>query len=93
MKYANIDANNQILGWYDSEIHDVIPEPNVQVTDEVWQNAIDSSHNTIIDGVTSQMDHRSETQKADDVRMIRNDMLVTDVDPMVTNPLRWERVD
>ena len=89
MKYAHVDNNGQILGWYESEIHDTIPEPNVQVSDAVWQNALDSSHNTIIDGVTSQTDHRSEAQKSTDVRMLRNELLVTDVDPIVTNPLRW----
>ena len=89
MKYANVDENGQILGWYDAEIHSTIPEPNIQVTDEVWQNAINLSHNTIIDGVTSQTDHRSEAQKSTDVRLLRNELLVTDVDPIVTNPLRW----
>jgi len=89
MKYAHVDTNGQILGWYESDIHDTIPEPNVQVTEEVWQNAIDSSHNTIIDGVTSQVDYRNETQKANDTRLFRNQLLVAEVDPIVTNPLRW----
>lgn len=89
MKYAHVDGNNQILGWYEDEIHSTIPEPNVQVSEEVWQNAINSSHNTIIDGVTSQVDHRTDAQKAEGIRMIRNELLVTEVDPIVTNPLRW----
>jgi len=89
MKYAHIDDNGQILGWYDQEIHQSIPEPNVQVSEEVWQNALDSSHNTIIDGVTSQVDHRSTEQKASDARFLRNELLVSEVDPIVTNPLRW----
>jgi len=89
MKYAHIDNNGQILGWYAREVHDAIPEPNVQVSEEVWQNALDSSHNTIIDGVTSQVDHRTSEQKANDARTYRNQLLVLDVDPIVTNPLRW----
>ena len=89
MKYAHVDGSGQILGWYDDEIHQSIPEPNVQVSEEVWQNAINSSHNTIIDGVTSQEDHRTDAEKAEGVRMMRNELLVTEVDPIVTNPLRW----
>ena len=89
MKYAHIDNNGQILGWYDDEIHDSVPEPNVQVSEEVWQNAIDSGHNTIIDGVTSDTDHRSDDVKASDARAVRNMLLVSEVDPIVTNPLRW----
>lgn len=89
MKHAHIDNNGQILGWYDDEIHASVPEPNVQVSEEVWQNALDSNHNTIIDGVTSQVDHRTEAQKAEGARMFRNELLVSEVDPIVTNPLRW----
>jgi len=89
MKQAHVDSNGQILGWYDPEIHNSIPEPNIQVTEEVWQNAINNSHNTIIDGVTSQVDHRSDEQKAKDARTRRNMLLTTIVDPIVTNPLRW----
>jgi len=89
MKYAHVDNNGQILGWYDQEIHTDIPEPNVEVSEEVWQNSINHSHNTIIDGVTSQVDHRSTEQKASDARMYRDQLLQTEVDPVVTNPLRW----
>jgi len=89
MKIAHVDNNGQILGWYDQEIHTDIPEPNVEVSEEVWQNAIDSSHNTIIGGVTSQVDYRSAEQKASDTRFYRNELLVREVDPIVTNPLRW----
>lgn len=89
MKYAHVDNNGQILGWYDDEIHASVPEPNVEVSEEVWQNAINSSHNTIIDGVTSEVDHRSEEQKTSDARALRNILLVSEVDPIVTNPLRW----
>lgn len=89
MKYAHVDGSGQILGWYDDEIHQSIPKPNIQVSEEVWQNAINSSHNTIIDGVTSQVDHRTEAEKAEGIRMIRNELLVTEIDPIVTNPLRW----
>jgi hypothetical protein len=89
MKYAHVDNNGQILGWYDQEIHQSIPEPNVQVAEDIWQHAINSSHNTIIDGVTSQVDHRSDDQKSKDARLFRNELLAREVDPIVTNPLRW----
>jgi len=89
MKQAHVDDNGQILGWYDPEIHNSIPEPNIQVTEEIWQNAINNSHNTIIDGVTSLADHRTIEQKAKDARTQRNMLLTTIVDPIVTNPLRW----
>lgn len=89
MKYAHIDSNGQILGWYDDEIHPSIPTPNAQVSEEVWQASIDANHNTIIDGVTSSVDHRSDDQKARSIRRGRNERLVREVDPIVTNPLRW----
>lgn len=45
MKYAHVDKNNKLLGWYDKEIHDVIPTPNIEVTDDIWQAAIEINSN------------------------------------------------
>lgn len=44
MKYAHI-IDNKLQGWYDTEIHTEIPTPNIEVTDEVWQEAINISAN------------------------------------------------
>lgn len=69
MKIAHYDnTNGKILGWYDTEIHSKIPVPNVEVIDDVWQNAIDSNHNHItVDGVTSSVDFRT-AQEIEDAR-------------------------
>lgn len=41
MKYAHIENNtNKILGWYSDDIHSDIPTPNIEVTYEVWQEAL-----------------------------------------------------
>lgn len=41
MKYAHLEKNtNKILGWYSDDIHLDIPTPNIEVTDEVWQEAL-----------------------------------------------------
>tara|TARA_R100001460_G_scaffold55594_2_gene94955 strand:- start:1991 stop:2326 length:336 start_codon:yes stop_codon:yes gene_type:complete len=46
-KYAHIDENNILKGFYDNEVHDSIPTPNVSLTDEQWQTALDNNHNYI----------------------------------------------
>lgn len=61
MKKAHINENNQLLGWYDEEIHTSIPAPNIEVTEEVWQHAIDNNHNKVnADGTTESADFRTE---------------------------------
>lgn len=51
MKYAHLENNtNKILGWYDEEINPVIPTPNIEVTDEVWQEALSINANCYEDG-------------------------------------------
>ena len=41
MKYAQLEENtNKLLGWYSDDIHSKIPTPNIEVTDEVWQEAL-----------------------------------------------------
>ena len=48
MKYANYDeTNGKLSGWYDSEIHETIPTPNIEVSDEDWQVAIDNNYNFV----------------------------------------------
>ena len=51
MKYANIEQNtNKLLGWYDKEIHLEIQTPNIEVTDEVWQEALNINANCYENG-------------------------------------------
>ena len=50
MKYAHINENNKILGWYSDDIHSNIPTPNIEVTEEVWQEAININANCYEDG-------------------------------------------
>ena len=46
MKYAHLEEKtNKLLGWYSDDIHSEIPTPNIEVTDEVWQNAININAN------------------------------------------------
>jgi hypothetical protein len=65
MKIAHINKNNQLLGWYDKEIHSAIPTPNIEVTEEQWLEAINSGHNKVnADGTTELFDFRTEEQIA-----------------------------
>ena len=41
MKYAHYNSNSGIiLGFYADDVHDSIPEPNIALTDEQWQEAL-----------------------------------------------------
>ena len=51
MKYVNYDKkSNEILGYYDDEIHETIPTPNIKISDDEWLEALAISANTIKDG-------------------------------------------
>ena len=46
MKYVNYDKDTgKILGYYDDTITDIIPVPNIKITDEQWENAIKHNYN------------------------------------------------
>jgi len=48
MKYVNYDAKtNEILGFYDDEIHENIPEPNIEISDEEWREALNKNANSV----------------------------------------------
>tara|TARA_R110000803_G_scaffold142675_1_gene208942 strand:- start:109 stop:495 length:387 start_codon:yes stop_codon:yes gene_type:complete len=90
MKYAHISPDNIICGWYDTEINNDIPLPNVQVSDDQWQGALNSGHNHITnEGITSFVDTKTLAEHEDEIRGLRWTYLKDDVDPIVSNPLRW----
>lgn len=63
MKYALLEKNtNKILGWYDASIHSVIPTPNIEVTDEVWQEALSINANCYENGKFIVKDFRTEEE-------------------------------
>ena len=65
MKYAHINENNQILGWYSDDIHKDIPTPNIQVSDEVWQNALNIGANCIENNIGIVKDFRTPDELAE----------------------------
>ena len=65
-KYAHINSDNMLQGWYDENIHNSIPTPNIKVTDEQWQNALNNIHNKInADGSSEFVDTKTAEQKAE----------------------------
>lgn len=51
MKYVNYNKDtNKIVGYYDDNIHTNIPEPNIAISNEQWQEALAIGANTIKDG-------------------------------------------
>ena len=46
MKYAHYDeTTKRLLGYYDDEIHETIPTPNIKISDETWQKALSENAN------------------------------------------------
>jgi len=48
MKYVNYDKETgKILGFYDSDINEVIPEPNIKITEEQWLESMINNYNFV----------------------------------------------
>lgn len=81
MKCANIEnGTNKLLGWYDKEIHLEIPTPNIEVTDEVWQEALNINANCYENGEFIIKDFRTakeiQEQEQTQFRAERNQLLI-----------------
>lgn len=64
MKYVHLEKDtNKLLGWYDDSIHPEIPTPNIEVTDEQWQEAININANCYEDGKFIVKDFRTVKEK------------------------------
>ena len=69
MKYANIEnGTNKLLGWYSEDIHSEIPTPNIEVTDEVWQESLNINANCYENGEFIVKDFRT-VEEIDDNRI------------------------
>ncbi len=100
MKYANIEnGTNKLLGWYDKEIHLEIPTPNIEVTDEVWQEALNINANCYDNDEFIIKDFRTPEEIEQEVqaqfRAERNKLLVEadiEINKLVDlglNPTEW----
>ena len=63
MKKAHLDSNSNLLGWYDTDIHDIIPTPNIEVTDDKWKEALAINANTLENGKFINKDKRTQEDK------------------------------
>lgn len=55
MKYAHYDEQTgEVKGYYADDVHDVIPTPNIELTEEAWQEAC-SKHMRVVDGVLEEI--------------------------------------
>jgi len=63
MKYAHLENyTNKLLGWYDSDIHDEVPTPNIEVSESDWQSAIEINANCYEDGAFIVKDFRTSEE-------------------------------
>lgn len=48
MKYAHYDKDTKrLLGYYADEIHNDIPTPNIEISDEEWREALNKNANSV----------------------------------------------
>ena len=78
-KYAHV-INKRLVGWYDSEIHSKIPEPNVNVSESVWQKAIDINANYYDGKVFSYKEPSLTTEQQISLFKSKRNSALTEVD-------------
>lgn len=63
MKYAHLEKDtNKLLGWYDGSLHLEIPTPNIEVSEDVWQEAININANCYENGKFIVKDFRTDEE-------------------------------
>ena len=85
MKYAHLNGN-KVVGWYDSDIHETIPEPNVEISYETWQAATQSDANWYEDGIFTYHDDRDSAEIDEELSQIirrQRSRLLTEADAIV----------
>ncbi|MAD65975.1 MAG: hypothetical protein CMK24_00655 [Porticoccaceae bacterium] len=71
--YAHINPDNRLLGYYTDDLHDTIPTPNIELTQEQWLTSLNNNYNVInSDGSGSVVDFSTDEEKASVIRGVRN---------------------
>lgn len=76
--FAHLDGE-KLKGWYCDDVHDSIPTPNVEVTEEVWQQALNDGANAYVDTNFVKRDFTTNDEKIVNKRLER-DMLLSNSD-------------
>lgn len=76
--FAHLDGE-KLKGWYCDDVHDTIPTPNVEVTEEVWQQALNDGANAYVDSKFVKKDFTTNDEKIANKRLER-DILLKDSD-------------
>ena len=76
--FAHLDGE-KLKGWYCDDVHDTIPTPNVEVTEEVWQQALNDGANAYVDSKFIKKDFTTNDEKIANKRLER-DILLRDSD-------------
>ena len=71
MKYARYDEKtNEILGYYDDEIHKNIPTPSISISDEIWRRAVQTNA-THIDPLTLELSVKERKLDIEELRLAK----------------------
>jgi len=94
MKYAHYNEDTfELIGWYTKDIHDLIPEPNMEVSEEVWQESLKYNYNCvdIINSCLIKKDFSTLEERMSTVRNSRNFKL-SELDLIIGNPFRFQEL-
>jgi hypothetical protein len=88
MKYVNYEkTTGKILGYYDDTIHQNIPKPNIQITDEQWQNAINNNYNYI--DVTTETFSKKDFRTLDELKQDKKTQIESDYQNVIQQPILY----
>jgi hypothetical protein len=86
------DQNGEYTGFYVEEIHQNIPKPNIELTDEEWQQALTKNYK-VINGIHTHFPFiQSQQELLENIRNTRNTLLIeSDWTQVEDSPLSEEK--
>lgn len=94
MKYAHYKKDSfELIGWYSKDVHDSIPEPHIEVSEEIWQESLKCNYNCIdiTNNCLIKKDFSTSEERMSAVRNSRNSKL-SELDLIIGNPFRFQEL-
>lgn len=84
--------DGEYTGFYTKEIHENIPQPNIELSEEEWQQALSKNYK-VINGIhTYSAFNQNQQEILENVRSTRNALLIeSDWTQLVDSPLSEEK--
>ncbi len=85
--FVDVDSNNEIIGYYNDDVHSAIPATAVEISKADWQTALEINANTLENGALVYIEPPVQVMANVDILSLRKIAYQSESDPLF---MEWQ---